>query len=640
MLRGIIILAIIGLALLSLLPLNTFNWLLRSLLLAGAVALPMIFQDELRRGLIGLGQIGHRRKGMFSAHDQLSEVVVEAAIQLAGRSEGALIVLEGKTPLAEIIATGIPLQADVLSPELLVTIFHPKTPLHDGAVILRDNRLIAASCILPVQTEETGKQHLGTRHRAALGLSSLVPDTLIVVVSEERGIVSVAQGGHLYQDLAEEEVKSWLNRFRDQTVGQRRIRWRRLLGKNPVSSLRNALIALGLALVAWVSVIYQMDPPRQVTLTNVTLTLASPASDLVLMSDIPETITVQVQTTRDHLATLDAKSVRAELNLATMTTGTHRVPIGVTLADRQAQLVSQSPNFLDVTLEPRATITLTPSIVIPDSDSLPLGYATGILNLTPAVIIVQGPLSMVNQVSEAQAELMLNGRYTSFQQNLTPMLLDENGQRVEGLKPSPETIQVEIPIQNIFYTREIAIQATLDTDSLGSNFKVTGMNLSPTSVTLTGNRAAIDNAGDFLVTAPINLTNIYDNLVVDIPLVLPDGTLAVDKDGKSVSSVIAQVMVEPVTDYLVLSLVPKISNLSPALSIQHISPAKINVLLIGPQPLIDQVRDEPGLVVLILDLTAYFAGSHTLPLDVQSPESLRAEIFPDQVQIILVETGE
>jgi diadenylate cyclase len=640
MLRGIIIVVILGLAVLNLLPLNTFNWLLRSLLLAGVVALPIIFQDELRRALVRLSQIGRRREDMASAYIQLKKAIISAANQLAARHEGALIVLEGKTSLAEIIETGIPLQADVLTTELLVTLFYPKTPLHDGAVIVRGNRLVAASCILPVQTGETGEKHLGTRHRAALGLSSQIPDALVIVVSEERGSVSVAQGGRLHQDLSSEQIEKWLDRFHDQLIGQSRSRWRWLRGPNPVTALRNLLLALGLALIAWVGVIFQTDPPQQITLTNVSLNVTAPVTDLVLMNDVPETINVQVQTTHDRIADLDAESVRADLNLADLTTGVHRVPIKVALADPRAQLVSLSPDFVDVTLAPHATLTFTPTIVIPDLDSLPLGYAVGELSITPEAITVQGPLSLVKRVVEVRVELTLNSRRTGFQQTLSLVLLDESGQRLEGLHPSPEKVQVEVPIRHTFYTREIAIQAEVNSEDLNPDFKVTSARVFPATVTLIGDHKAINNAGDYLITAPISLTHITDDLTMDVPLLLPDGTQAVDALGETVSSVVAQVTVEPVTSYLVLTLKPTFMKLSPSLSLQQFSPDEINALLTGPKPLVEEVQAEPDLVAVFLDLGEYDTGAHTLTLEVQAPEGLHVELFPPQLQVTLEELEE
>jgi diadenylate cyclase len=212
-LRGAIIVAILGAVLLVLLPLKTFSLLLRGLLLAGAIALPFIFHDELRRLLSGLGRFGRRPQGLGPAAEQMKETLVSAVTQLASRREGALIVLEGATPLADIAATGIPVHAEQVTAELLTTIFHPRTPLHDGAVIIREGTLVAAGCLLPVQTPEARYTHLGMRHRAALGLTSEIPDAMVIAVSEETGRISVAQGGRLHQGLSQAQLETRLDRF-------------------------------------------------------------------------------------------------------------------------------------------------------------------------------------------------------------------------------------------------------------------------------------------------------------------------------------------------------------------------------------------------------------------------------------------
>jgi YbbR domain-containing protein len=273
--------------------------------------------------------------------------------------------------------------------------------------------------------------------------------------------------------------------------------------------------------------------------------------------------------------------------------------------------------------------------MIPDVDSLPPGYALRELRLTPASVTVVGPLSLVAQISEARAELSLNGRRTSFQQAVPLELLTETGRRVEGLQPAPETILVEAPIEQTFNTREIAVQANLDTNDLGPDLRVTRVIIAPTTVTLTGDRLALEEAGSYLRTAPISLENVSGELEVEVPLILPEGTLAIDGQGDSVTAVVAQVTVEPVISYQVLSLRPTWANLSPTLSITQVEPAEINVLLTGPQPLIEEVRAEPGLVMVSLNLADFDAGSHTIQLAVQAPAGLQVELFPPQVQLVL-----
>ncbi len=642
LLRGAITFGILAAALLVVLPLDTFNWLLRAMLLAGAVAWPIIFQEELRQGLTGLGQVGRLRRGVGSAYDRFKAAIVTAATQLASRHEGALIVLEAQTPLADIIATGIPVQAEKLTAELLESLFQPKTPLHDGAVVLRGDRLVAASCILPVQTEGTGDTHLGTRHRAALGLSSQAPNALAIVVSEETGHISVAQGGRLHQDLSDVQLADWLDRFQEQLSGKPGSGWRRFAanlagwfrGTSLRSTLGSLVLAVGLALIAWVSVVYQTNPPQQVTVANAQLTVTSPALDLVSMQDLPGEVSVQVQTTRDRVEALDAKSIRAEAVLAELPAGVHRVGVKVTLADERAQVVSIMPQFVDVILEPLATRTLTPTVTTRGVDALPPGHTLNSVRLAPETISVQGAQSLVNQVAAARVSLALNDHRADFQQALPVELLDGSGELLTILQSSPDTVLATVSITRTFDTRTAAVQANLETGSLERGYQVTAIRLSPPEVTLTGQEAALDEAGDFVATVPIGLAGVFDSLTSDVPLILPKGVSALNYQGESVTSIVARVAVSPATGYLALSKVPTLSGVPPSHSARP-SPGSVTVLLVGPQPLLAQVEMEPSLVLVALNLAGYEPGSYLLPLNVQAPEGLRVELFPAEVDIAL-----
>ena len=169
-------------------------------------------------------------------------------------------------------------------------------------------------------------------------------------------------------------------------------------------------------------------------------------------------------------------------------------------------------------------------------------------------------------------------------------------------------------------------------------YQVTAIRLSPPEVTLTGQEAALDEAGDFVATAPINLAGLFGSLVADVPLILSEGVLALNYLGVSVTSVVARVTVSPAAGYLVLGRVPTLSGVLPSLS-ARLSPGSVTVLLVGPEPLLAQVEKEPGLVRVSLSLAGYEPGSYLLPLEVQAPEGLRVELFPAEVDIALAEEG-
>jgi len=205
--KGILVIILL-MALSYLLRLNTIYWIISNTFNVGIIALIVLFQPELRRALEQIGRAGK----FFAGHSQeltkntVAEIV-SAAEEMSKVKTGALIVLEQRAPLDELIGTGVTLDAAV-STGLLINIFEKNTPLHDGAVIIRNNRIAAAACILPLTDQDVDKE-LGTRHRAAIGMCDQ-SDAYVLVVSEESGKISVARGGKLLRGLTGEQVNDLL----------------------------------------------------------------------------------------------------------------------------------------------------------------------------------------------------------------------------------------------------------------------------------------------------------------------------------------------------------------------------------------------------------------------------------------------
>jgi len=195
------------------LRLTTLNWILSRAISALFIAIPLLFWPELRRALEHLGRTKFLGKGfsLMTTTDQapVAAAVVQAAGALSKSSTGALIIIERESGLSEYSDTGVRVDA-VVTAELLANIFVPNTPLHDGAVIIRQGRLAAAGCYLPLSSNPDIEQELGTRHRAALGLTEET-DALAIVVSEETGAISLALGGELARHLDLAELERRLN---------------------------------------------------------------------------------------------------------------------------------------------------------------------------------------------------------------------------------------------------------------------------------------------------------------------------------------------------------------------------------------------------------------------------------------------
>ncbi len=210
--KGIALL-IVATALSSLLNLHILNYILSALMNWGIILIFIIFQPELRRALEQLGTnkftrfFGIDKDIATKTKEDIYKIVI-AATELAKQKVGALIVIERDIQIKDIVSTGVVIDSQI-SPQLLVNIFVPKTPLHDGAVVISNNKIAAAACMLPLASDKDIAKELGTRHRAAIGISK-ESDSIAVVVSEETGKISVAKDGTLIADVKEDALKKIL----------------------------------------------------------------------------------------------------------------------------------------------------------------------------------------------------------------------------------------------------------------------------------------------------------------------------------------------------------------------------------------------------------------------------------------------
>jgi diadenylate cyclase len=214
LLRGVIILGVIFGILGSIASLPAVSWLFGAALPALLIAIPVIFQPELRRALERVGrvvQIGGQRTRHATDIDQMIGIIAQACQRMADRKHGALIVLERATGLQSYADTGVQVDA-VITSELVQNIFFRNSPLHDGAVIIRDYRLLAAACILPLTSSYMSDRRLGLRHRAAIGITEAT-DAIAVVVSEEHGSISIAHNGRIIRRLDAARLETILRAF-------------------------------------------------------------------------------------------------------------------------------------------------------------------------------------------------------------------------------------------------------------------------------------------------------------------------------------------------------------------------------------------------------------------------------------------
>ncbi len=237
LIKGILVLLLFtGLAMVF--QFNTILWIVRNTISVGVIALIIIFQPEFRRAL---EQLGRKQfiSSFFSSEESersrkldkrvLTEIT-KAVYAMAEVKTGALIVLEQEVRLGDYERTGIAIDAEVSS-QLLINIFEHNTPLHDGAVLIRDNRIVSATCYLPLSDNLDINKALGTRHRAAIGVSE-VSDSITIIVSEETGAVSIAVSGRIIRNLSRDRFPEQIEELRKHETAVNKVKWRKGLGKH------------------------------------------------------------------------------------------------------------------------------------------------------------------------------------------------------------------------------------------------------------------------------------------------------------------------------------------------------------------------------------------------------------------------
>ncbi|MCB0166675.1 MAG: diadenylate cyclase CdaA, partial [Anaerolineae bacterium] len=411
--RETLAVAVILLLVTIVLPLPAFDWLAQGILVAILVATPIIFQNQLRRFFEQVARtIGLAQAVQQGTAENYFPQLIHAVENMAASKTGALVVIEGNDSLDEIIKTGIRCNAQVTS-EMLQTIFFPKTPLHDGAVIIRIDRIAAAGCVLPLthQSLEADKR-LGTRHRAAVGVSEEY-DAMVVVVSEETGQISAARAGQLNRPLTSAQLREELTDFFDPTThappslslrsllrqGMRKL-WLSLTQSSSKQLLINSiflLISFALALIVWGFAFEQTHNIMRVRVNDIPLRVEGVPADTQIIAPPPATVSAVVQTTEDQLSTLTPNSFQAVAPLQGLGAGVHRIPIRVSSSIPQVLVLEPDPKMVDLELAPIITRSLPINVTL-DQQRFPAAYqVSGPAVTFPTTVTVTGPEPLVDQ---------------------------------------------------------------------------------------------------------------------------------------------------------------------------------------------------------------------------------------------------
>lgn len=656
LLRGVLVLILLLLIITILFPLPTFDWLVRGTLLVLLIATPMVLQPEIRRALERIGrQTGLSRAVRQTTAETMVPRLIRTVEAFSGSRTGALLVLEGIDSLQLYADTGISVDSGVTA-ELLQTIFYDKTPLHDGAAIIRGDRILAAGCVLPLTGQELHSyRRLGTRHRAAVGMSE-VSDALVIVVSEETGDVSVALQGQLHTRLETHALRQLVFDYLTGKTNEPpalslplllQEGWSLLHGQLGWPSRSQFLQNMGLLLVTavitltiWSFVIAQTNPTVRQEFRNVSLTVGQPAEGLNRVTDVPASVAITVRTTEATFNNLRSDSFQATANINQLGPGEHEVAMSIQMSadttqvrPQSVQVMTTTPERLTIQLAPIISRTIPINVRVNDPQTLSAAYEmSGSPTTSPAIVTVTGPETQVNQVSQVQAILSVSNATTTVREVRPLRALNEAGQEVADVRLEPAEAQVTLPISRRRDARDVGIRAVTE-GSPPEGYWLSSLSVAPASVTLQGEPSVLENLNGFVDTLPVDLREAAGPLSIQVPLNLPSGITAVDNNGVPIYSVTVNAQISARTGDLLLQRRVEVTGVRAGVSVT-IDPEELELLISGPLPTLNEIERNPSLVRIVADI------SNVAPIPGQTIvfENLET-IYPDTVSVQLIRSS-
>lgn len=654
LLRGVLVLGSLLLVVTILLDLPTFDWLVQAVLLAMLVAAPVVLQPELRRLLerIGRGTGLSRVVRQTTAESVLPQLGQTVEFFSTNRI-GALIVLEGAVSLQPYIDSGIRIDGRVTG-ELLRTIFHDKTPLHDGAVVLRGDQVVAASCVLPLTGQELNSyRRLGTRHRAAMGMSE-VSDALVVAVSEETGAISIAYQGALHQEVDSTALRQRLFDFYTGETGTSGTSWRERLfnwesiqwsdyfswpsWRQLVQHVALLPIAALLALSVWLFVIEQTNPTTLEEIEGIPLRVEGIPEGLALMNEPPQTVSAEVRTTEALRSTLSSDSFQAVVSLQGLSPDTHEVPVTVNPNVPFVQMVSVNPSVLSVELASIIGRTMPVSVDLLARERVSAAYEIADTPVVePGEVTVMGPAPLVDQVSQVQATLSVANASATIREVRPLQALDGDGRQVSGVTLEPDQVEVTLNVRRRLNARDVGVRA-ITSGTPPEGYWLSSLSVTPTSLTLRGDPGQLDAINGFVDTLAVDISSAVDTLTMDVPLDLPNGVTAVDSGGNSVHTVTVVANVAPRTGDLLLTRPVELVGAREGIT-TTVEPPQVEILLSGPLPTLNEIEANPELVQVVVDvirLAPITGQSVEQTPQVVAPQGVTAQLTPANVLVTFI----
>jgi YbbR domain-containing protein len=397
-----------------------------------------------------------------------------------------------------------------------------------------------------------------------------------------------------------------------------------------LSNLGSFVMALILATMVWMVAAIQANPFTEGYLPEpVPVEVVNRGEGLVIASGANQQVRIRVRAPESVWQDLDASSFRAYVDLQGLSVGLHEVPVRVQPAGNLVRVLQVSPSALSVRLDTRGEKTVPVRVNL--FGNPPLGYSAGTVQVAPATVSVSGAQSVVDQVTQATADVYIAGEKDTFERSVTITPTDEVGNALEGLELDQRTVRVTVPIEQQVGYRELSVRPLIE-GTPAPGYWISSIAATPSTVTVFGEPAAVNAIPGYVETSPVNVEGARDNISQRVPLLFPDGVSPLE----DVATVQALIEISPVLGGQTVQLTPVVRGLGRGLEATF-SPQSVEVILSGPLSELEALK--AGDVKVILDLSNYEPGTHLITPQVEKPESLQVQaVLPDQVEVVIKES--
>ena len=465
-----------------------------------------MFQPELRRMLERFGNKKYHKtffrrskKVNKNFSDKTLQELSSAAYMLGKAKTGALIVIEKGTPLNDFIATGTQINGELTS-ALLINIFEKNTPLHDGAVIVRNDTIVSATCYLPLSNNPEISKELGTRHRAAIGLSETV-DCFVIIVSEETGAVSVVCNGKLIRNIKRDDFEKILKRLQTTDYGGLNIpnkhETKNFLKKN----IAKKIVSVAIGIVLWFSLINITNP---ITTKNfykipIVVTNVSNLSDINKTYSIEEgqTVDLVLKGHRTALEQLKEDDISVTVDVSKLSS-VNTSEIHISLPDN-IEVISKSKNTVSVDIDNVAHAEWP--VEIEQTGTVKSGFWVSGIELDNETLLISGPEMLLNKIDQVKVSVNVSNKEDGAVTNVSPVIYDKNGDVMDTSKFQFNSDSINATI-HLYKTKIIDLNIKT-VDEKGSQGKISKISFEPTQIA---------------IAAPDSVLNKIDSLDIEVPV--------------------------------------------------------------------------------------------------------------------------